>query len=349
MLRRMALIGLLALSSVQAADAPAKPKANPHNQKAYLTPEEGGIDYKLQGEYVGKAGADAWGAQVIAMGEGKFHAVFLPGGLPGEGWDAKNRYEAEGTQAGDVVTFKGVEKPAWTEGKYQPPVTYHKGFEASLTSDGITAKTDAGASIALKKTERHSSTEGLKAPAGAIILFDGSTADSFKGTEVINGLLNEGGTTKQAFTDYTLHLEFSLPFMPTARGQGRGNSGVYNHDRYEVQVLDTFGVAGSDDECGGIYTKGAPLVNMNFPPLAWQTYDIEFVAPRYKDGKKSSEAIITVKHNGVLIQDHFKIDGPTPGGHLKEDGKEETQTGPIYLQNHGNPVRYRNIWIVEKK
>jgi hypothetical protein len=103
-----------------------------------------------------------------------------------------------------------------------------------------------------------------------------------------------------------------------------------------------------DNQCGGIYTKKAPDVNMSYPPLTWQTYDIEFTAARYKEGKKEADAVITVKQNGVMIQDHVKVDGPTGGG-KKENPADAVQTGPLYLQNHGNPVFYRNVWIVEKK
>ena len=158
-------------------------------------------------------------------------------------------------------------------------------------------------------------------------------------------LLAAGIKSKQSFGDFTLHVEFLLPFKPAARGQGRGNSGVYLQDRYEVQVLDSFGLKGLNNECGGIYTKAAPSVNMCFPPLTWQTYDIDFTAARFDaDGKKTKNAIATVKHNGVLIHDQFEITGPTGGG-----APEKPTPGPIQLQGHGNPVFYRNIWIVEKK
>ena len=255
---------------------------------------------------------------MIALGDGKFHAVFEPGGLPGAGWDAKNRYESEGELEGSTITFKPTTKVAWEEGHIAPPVEIKKGFNATLTGDTLTGKTESGEEFALKKTLRHSSTEGAKAPAGAIVLFDGANVDAFNGTQLLeNGLMKEGGETKQKFSDFTLHVEFYLPFKPFARSQERGNSGVYNQHRYETQVLDTFGVKGMDNQCGGIYTKAAPLVNMCYPPLTWQTYDIDFSAARYADGKRTAEAEITVKHNGVVVQDHFKIDGPTGGG-IKE-------------------------------
>lgn len=351
MKRRYAIVlGFLATTSAYGADAKAPKKAeDPKQNTVFMDPEKAGIDYKLQGEYEGSAGNGKWGAQVIAMGDGKFHAVFEPGGLPGDGWDAKTRYESQGQLEGEKVTLEPTDKVAWEEGHIAPPVEIKKGFEATIANDTLTGKTDTGEPFTLKKTLRHSPAEGAKAPAGAIILFDGSNVDAWNGTKVIEGnLMKEGGETKQKFTDYTLHIEFYLPFKPFARSQGRGNSGVYNQHRYECQVLDSFGVKGMDNQCGGIYTKNAPALNMCYPPLTWQTYDIDFTAARYENGERKSEAEITVKQNGVLIQDHFKINGNTGGGN-KEIPTDAVQSGPLYLQEHGNPVYYRNVWIVEKK
>jgi hypothetical protein len=145
--------------------------------------------------------------------------------------------------------------------------------------------------------------------------------------------------TKKKFTNFKLHVEFRTPFMPDARGQGRGNSGVYLQERYEVQVLDSYGLEGEDNECGGIYKIGKPLVNMCAPPTQWQTYDITFYAP----GNERENAQVTVVHNGVTIHDELKLPKPT-GGALNSD---VNKPGGIYLQDHGNPVQYRNIWLVE--
>ena len=145
--------------------------------------------------------------------------------------------------------------------------------------------------------------------------------------------------TKGKFKDFKLHIEFRTPFMPDARGQGRGNSGVYLQNRYEVQVLDSYGLEPKDNECGGIYQVGVPMVNVCYPPMQWQTYDITFRAPR-----SDEKAVVTVVHNGVTIHDRLKIPGPT-GGAL--DGNV-LEPGGIYLQDHGNLVRFRNIWLVEQ-
>ncbi|MBL9122486.1 MAG: DUF1080 domain-containing protein, partial [Planctomycetaceae bacterium] len=158
-------------------------------------------------------------------------------------------------------------------------------------------------------------------------------------------LLPKGdAVSKQKFQDFTLHLEFRTPYMPAATGQARGNSGVYLQNRYEVQILDSFGLEGLDDECGAIYSKKPPRENSAYPPLTWQTYDIDFTAAKYEGDKKVKNATVTVRHNGNLIHENQEVDSETPGGE-----KESAEAGPIRLQDHGNPVVFRNIWVVEKK
>ena len=132
--------------------------------------------------------------------------------------------------------------------------------------------------------------------------------------------------------------------MPYARGQGRGNSGFYAQGRYEVQILDSFGLSGENNECGGIYTIGKPKVNMCLPPLSWQTYDVDYTAAEFKDGKKVKNARMTVRHNGVLIHENLDLTHATTAAPMREG----PENGPVYLQNHGNPVRFRNIWVVPK-
>ena len=132
--------------------------------------------------------------------------------------------------------------------------------------------------------------------------------------------------------------------MPNAKGQARGNSGVYNQGRYEVQVLDSYGLSGEDNECGGIYKVARPLVNMCAPPMQWQSYDITFRGPRIdKQGKLIENVRITVIHNGVLIHDKLEIPGTTGGA----SDMDLHLPGPLKLQDHGNLIQYRNIWLVE--
>ncbi len=164
-------------------------------------------------------------------------------------------------------------------------------------------------------------------------LVDGGAMEVFSGSIV----------SKQAFTDHKIHLEFRTPFMPKERGQGRGNSGVYIQGRYEIQVLDSYGLEGEWNECGGIYKVAKPLVNMCAPPLQWQTYDVTFRAARVdENGEVLEQPRITVIHNGVVIHDDLKLK-TTPGG-VNYDLKK---AGGLYLQDHGDPVRYRNIWVKE--
>jgi hypothetical protein len=154
-----------------------------------------------------------------------------------------------------------------------------------------------------------------------------------------------GATSKHKFQDAQVHLEFRTPFQPNAREQGRGNSGVYMHGRYEVQMLDSFGLEGRHNECGGIYSTKDPELNMCLPPLTWQTYDIDFTAAKFDDaGAKTANARMTVRHNGVVIHDDVECDHATTASILPEG----PEPGPLYLQDHGNPVRYRNVWIVER-
>jgi hypothetical protein len=349
MKRMLILLGLLAPLTATAADPKPKKVEDPKIKTTFVDAQQAGVDYKLQGEYEGMAGSTKWGAQVIANGDGNFHAVFEPGGLPGAGWDGKTRYESDGKLEGDKVVFAPTEKFVPGNGHKAPELVFKPGFSAAIVGDTLSGKTDAGEAFELKHTVRHSPAAGAKAPAGAIILFDGSNVDAFTGAKLLpNGLMAEGGETKQKFTDFTLHVEFFLPFKPFAHGQERGNSGVYLQHRYETQVLDSFGLKGMDNECGGIYTKIPPTVNMCYPPLTWQTYDIDFNAARYENGKKTANARVTVVHNGVKVHDNVEIDSSTGGG-VKEVPAENVQSGPLYLQNHGNPVAYRNVWIVEKK
>jgi len=289
-------------------------------------------DFKIQGEYVGEREGRRFGVQIIALGEGKFEAVRYLGGLPGDGWNV-NREE--------VIRTNGERSFGSQKAIFQRDDM--KG-EADGTSIIVTNASNERV-VEMNRVKRLSPTLDLQPPAGAIVLFDGKE-NHFPGSKVTaDGLLEQGATSSDKFGDCTLHLEFMLSYMPKARGQGRSNSGVYLQGRYEVQVLDSFGLEGKNNECGGLYTIQSPKLNMCFPPLTWQTYDIDFTAAKYDaEGKKISSARFTVKHNGVIVHDNVEAPHTTTAAPVKE----ENSPGPLYLQNHGNPVRYRNVWMVTK-
>ncbi len=203
-----------------------------------------------------------------------------------------------------------------------------------------------------------SSTMGAKPPEEATVLFNGSL-ENFQSRDggkaewkIVEGKAMQivpdtsSLLSKREFGDHHLHIEFRSSFMPAARGQARANSGVYLQGRYEVQILDSYGLEGEWNECGGIYGVAKPIVNMCAPPTIWQTYDIDFTAPRFdSQGKKTANARITVRHNGVLIHDDVELPSFT-GSSL---AKNEVAQAPLMLQNHGgDAVQFRNIWAVAK-
>lgn len=194
-------------------------------------------------------------------------------------------------------------------------------------------------------------TLGQKPPDGATVLFGDSIkgwvkkgSDELATWPVKDGILTvKGGDiqTKEKFGDFQLHVEFNIPYMPDKTGQARGNSGVYLGGIHEPQVLDSYGLKLQSNDCGAIYQQIIPSVNACKPPLQWQTYDITFHAAKVKDGKVEKKARLTVIHNGVKTIDDKEIN-PTPGG---VGGLKPGDKGPLMLQDHGNAVQYRNIWI----
>lgn len=209
----------------------------------------------------------------------------------------------------------------------------------------------------MTKVERPSPTLGAAAPAGAIVLFDGSNFDAWQkpeGWELLDGgvmMVTPKGkeiVSKQTFTDAKLHIEFRNSFMPKARGQQRSNSGVFLQDVYEVQVLDSFGLEGMYDECGALYKVAAPRVNACRPPLQWQTYDITYTAAKFDaSGKLVANPRMTVYHNGVLIHNDQEVREITAWTEKERLAPHKSQPGHIRMQAHNNYVQYRNVWVVD--
>lgn len=201
-----------------------------------------------------------------------------------------------------------------------------------------------------------------KAPSDAVVLFDGKDLSHWtteKGApatwDVRDGaiVIKAGGgsiVSKDKFGDCQVHLEFASPVPPKGRDQGRGNSGVMLFGRYEFQILDSFdNQTYADGQAGAIYGQYPPLVNASRKPGEWQTYDILFTAPRFKEnGTLQSPAYATVLHNGVVVHNHTALLGPMKFRGLPQYSKHEDK-GPILLQDHGNPVRFRNFWVREIK
>jgi len=325
---RLALVSILLLS-LASGSAFAQPKDM--FKGAVIDGSQADADFGLQGEYVGYLAPPdrSWqrvGLQVVALGGGKFDVVIYFGGLPGAGWDGRTKEKLSGGREAGGTFLRGAGKS----------ISLARGQAAVFTTEGRELGT-------LAQIHRESPTMGSAAPAGAVVLFGGKDTEQFVGGKLApDGTLLAGVLTKMPVHDFQMHLEFRTPYMPQARGQGRGNSGVYIQQRYEVQILDSFGLAGVENECGGLYKQTAPAINMCLPPLAWQTYDIWFAAARFAaDGKtKVASARITVLHNGVPIHSDREIIAKTGGG--KVEGPEDF---PINLQDHGNPVTFRNIWV----
>jgi hypothetical protein len=294
--------------------------------------------FSIQGEYgSAKPGAE-YGVQVVALGGGSFDAYVHKGGLPGLGWTPeKSKEMLRGTRQCCNINFV----PISTE-KKQTVIKY-KGF---ICCGKFTLTCPNGKQVVLPRIERKSPTLGAKPPKGAVVLFDGTSAEQWKNGQMENGYLKAtGAMSKQLFTDYSLHLEFRTPYMPTAKGQGRGNSGVYHSGRWETQVLDSFGLEGKDNETGGIYSVSKPRLNMCLPPLVWQTYDVDFTAAKFNaKGKHTAWARITVRLNGVLVHDDLELPknyttaAPITSNLVNGEG-------PVFIQNHNNPVVFRNIWL----
>jgi hypothetical protein len=290
-------------------------------------------------------------AQVIPRGGGDYQINFLPE------FDVKCEPLAvvRGQSSEGVLRFA---QDGW-RGKLE-----ENHFQGSRPSGGRSV------SFQMKPVRRLSPRLGAKPPEGAIVLFDGAgfeqwevhrsrvpveeivwqLCDDFMRVAPIDKetLAGHSLVSKQAFQDIQLHLEFRLPLMADKTGQARANGGVALEDAnwYEIQILDSYGLEGRDNECGGIYKVAAPAINMCRPPLQWQTYDIEFHAPRYDEaGNRIRPGRISVNHNGKMIHTDVELpDSPQAERRRKAD-PASVRTGRMILHYHKNPIEYRNIWV----
>ena len=198
----------------------------------------------------------------------------------------------------------------------------------------------------------------VPAPKGALVLFNGADLSKWvnrrgggpAGWKVQNGCVevvpgNGDIHTRDTFTDYQLHVEFATPSAVKGNSQGRGNSGVFLNGAFEIQVLDSYeNITYPDGQASAMYGQFPPMVNASRKPGEWQSYDITFTGPRFKGTTLERPAIVTVLHNGVLVHNARAFWGPT--AHKANPPYQPSNAkGPIGLQDHGNPVRFRNIWI----
>lgn len=330
-----------------------KKEKDPRAKFAAVEPYEVDSDFDLQGEYFGsldagrlpqpypsghchdvdRGGGQPWhrvGLQIFAKGDGQFEGYEYSGGLPGSGAYGP-KIKLFGFRQGDAVLMRSASSDHSFVLENGTALAFYPGWEPMGQ---------------IARVIRTSPTLGIPPYWGSRVLFDGSSTKHFKdGKMTYDGLLNAGTELKYTYEDYTLHVEFQLPYMPYAREQGRANSGVYLQSRYEVQILDSFGLDGVDNEAGALYKYKAPDLNMVLPPLSWQTYDIDFRSPRFDQlGNKLESARVTVRLNGVIVQNNISLERKTGGG-----AEETPNLLPIKLQYHGNPVRFRNIWIVDRR
>jgi hypothetical protein len=302
------------------------------------------IDFEFMGEFEGQLKAiggdttdgdsQVYGLQVRAMGDGQFAGILITGGLPSQDNVGNELIPLAGRRANKFLILSSDN------------VAVFLTMEDDAESVACRILSPKGETIGtMARRTRTSPTLGAVPPDGAVVLFDGSGADEFTPAKLVDGnLLGEGTVFRKMFQDFDLHVEFRLPFMPGKRDQARANSGIYLNNRYECQVLDSFAREPRINGLGAIYQIRKPALNMALLPATWQTYDISFTSPRWNaDGSKSQDARISSWVNGVLVQDNVSV--PRKTG----NGAEETATLlPTKLQDHGNPVRFRNIWLIDR-
>lgn len=292
-------------------------------------------------------------AQVINVRDGEYQIRFFQE----HDCRADPYFEGPGKLDGDVIRFEA------------------NGWSGTVAKDGLSGVSGqghgGGVHFQLKKVVRSSPTLGAKPPSNALVLFDGKNFDQWQhagGRPVTWSLLENGAMeirsartdedkkngiggdieTKQKFGDCRVHLEFRYPVEPGRTGQDHGNSGFFFQNDYEVQVLNSYGLQGWWNECGALYKTSPPQVNAARPPMEWQTYDIEYTASVWKDGKKVSSPRIDVRLNGVLVHHDEEIPHVTAHAFASRF-IEPKENGSIRLQDHGHPIQYRNIWMIPGK
>jgi len=295
--------------------------------------------FEFQGEYTGQLDLNGDGVkqdaslQAAIYGENRIRGLFITDRLPGD---------TERTIRGDQMhTVRGnaLGGGLMLSGAYPLRFIYDSGRFNAIDEEGNSRGY-------LERTVRESPTMGMRPPQDAVVLFDGSSLDHWdENTRMTDdGLLIQGARTASDYGDIHLHVEAKLGFMPNSASQGRSNSGIYIQNRYELQIIDSFGLVPHISGNGSLYNESAPRVNKSLPPLTWQTYDVYFRAPRFDEaGNKTENARITAYLNGILVQDDVELErGTGAGGQREEVAKAE-----LYLQDHTGPVRFRNVWLVE--
>lgn len=304
-------------------------------------------EIELQGNFEGESVAPSGDAtpvtaQIVALGKGKHVAKIHVEGATGE-----VAGKPKGKLEDGLIEYEGtIDLGPDLGGTYAIEATVeNRVFSGTATSSDGTYR------FSMDRVEKGSPTLGQAAPEGAIVLLDGSNMNAWVVQPYWRligggamGMRGHSITSKEEFGSAKYHIEFKTPLMPEASpgSQGRGNSGVYVMGRYEIQVLDSFSDEPMDNRCGGIYKKAVPVVNASLPPEEWQTYDITFHAPEYDaSGNKTKDAVVTVVHNGTTIHDNVVLPDVTPGG----VSGEEAAKGVLMLQDHGDDVNFRNIWV----
>ncbi|MBV9467897.1 MAG: DUF1080 domain-containing protein, partial [Abitibacteriaceae bacterium] len=328
---------------VVTASTATAPTSGPSNAQGAAQPPADPVD-NFMAEYAGTftpndGSANNMTADVVGEGNGSYRVVLF---MPTADVNKPNRVEITGKQQDNTVPFTGNAGGLdWTGSLGDHKLT-------------LTGKGNGGGQITLQKIVRHSPTEGIRPPANAIVLLPYVPGQAPSMNEWKNknwpayadgSVSSEGGDTSSVrdFGDMQLHCEFRLPYEPTERGQGRANSGLGFVERYEIQILDSFGLKPGAGDVGSIYNITPPSSNPELPPLQWQTYDIVFHAPRMgPDGKVEKLPRVTVYLDGVKVQDDKEIPRGTGIGPA-----EHAARGPLKLQFHHHPVRFRNIWAVE--